>query len=68
MHYMKDVLKSVGLEPERLQMHFCSAAEGQKFQSTMTIMSKEISDLGPSPLKKLAIEPKKKTTAPKQTE
>lgn len=50
---MKNVLKSVGIEPERLQMHFCSAAEGQKFQKTIQVMSKEIQELGPSPLRKL---------------
>lgn len=67
MEYLKSILKSVGLEPERVQVHSCSAAEGQKFQSTMTIMAKEISELGPSPLKQLAIEPKKEKTASKQT-
>jgi coenzyme F420-reducing hydrogenase delta subunit len=60
-------MKSVGLEPQRIQMHYCSAAEGQKFQSTITVMSKEISELGPSPLRKLAEAPKKKKSAPKQS-
>jgi coenzyme F420-reducing hydrogenase delta subunit len=66
VEYLKSILKSVGLEPERVQVHSCSAAEGQKFQSTMTIMAKEISELGPSPLKQLAM-PKRKKTASKQT-
>ena len=57
-------MKSVGLEPERLQIHYCSAAEGQKFQSTMQEMSKQISTLGPSPLRKLA--PKQTTQIAKK--
>jgi hypothetical protein len=35
-------------------MHYCSAAEGQKFQKTMVEMAKQITTLGPSPLRKLA--------------
>ena len=60
-------MKTVGLEPERLQMHYCSAAEGQKFQKTIQAMSAEISELGPSPLRKLIKPPKPKKPAPKQT-
>ncbi len=51
-------MKNLGLEPERLQMHFCSAAEGQRFQKTMQSMSQEIEALGPSPLRALAAAPK----------
>jgi hypothetical protein len=62
-------MKTVGLEPERLQMHYCSAAEGQKFQKTIQRMSEEISELGPSPLRKLIKLPKAKSkkTSTKQT-
>jgi len=49
--YLKGVLNSVGLEPERIQKHFCSAAEGQKFQSTMIHMSQQITELGPNPIR-----------------
>ena len=65
--YLKTVMQSVGLEPERLQMHYCSAAEGQKFQKTMIEMSQQISELGPSPLRKLSKPPKKKKSSAKQT-
>jgi len=54
-------MDSVGLEPERLQMHYCSAAEGQKFQKTMVDMSAQITALGPSPLRKLAPKPEPKS-------
>jgi hypothetical protein len=47
-------MESVGLQHERLSMHYCSAAEGQKFQKTMVEMAKQITTLGPSPLRKLA--------------
>ena len=60
-------MKTVGLEPNRLQMHYCSAAEGQKFQKTMQSMSTEIADLGPIPLRKLSIPKKAKKKSPKKT-
>ena len=69
VEYLHTVMKTVGLEPERLQMHYCSAAEGQKFQKTIQTMSAEISELGPSPLRKLIKPPKAKSkkTSTKQT-
>ncbi|TFF89772.1 MAG: hydrogenase iron-sulfur subunit, partial [Promethearchaeota archaeon] len=51
MEYLKDVLKSAGIEPERLRMEFCSSAEGQKFQEIATDFHEQIKKLGPSPLK-----------------
>ncbi len=59
-------MDSVGLEPARLQMHYCSAAEGQKFQKTMVDMSAKITALGPSPLRKLAPKPKPKSDTKKE--
>lgn len=47
-------MESVGLQEERLSMHYCSAAEGQKFQKTIVETAKQITALGPSPLRKLA--------------
>ncbi|MBD3354036.1 MAG: hydrogenase iron-sulfur subunit [Candidatus Lokiarchaeota archaeon] len=60
VEYVQKVLKSVGVEPERVQMHFCSAAEGQKFQTTVKEMAKKIAELGKSPLKEFAEQEKKK--------
>ena len=51
VEYLQKVLESVGLEPERLIMDYCTAAEGQKFQQDATAFDKTIRDLGPSPLK-----------------
>jgi len=51
VEYLKEVLDSIGLEPERLKMDYCTAAEGQKFQHDATEFDKVIRQLGPSPLK-----------------
>jgi len=63
-------MESVGLREERLSMHYCSAAEGQKFQKTIVEIAKKISALGPSPLRKLAKptpKPKPKSDTNKET-
>lgn len=49
--YLQDVLESMGLERERLQMIFVSAAEGAQFQQYATKMHKDIVKLGPSKLR-----------------
>jgi len=50
-------LKTVGVNPERIKMVYCTAAEGQKFQIEATEYDKVIQKLGPSPLR-----PKSDTT------
>ena len=62
VEYLKEVLKTVGLEPERLRMSFCTSAEGQKFQLTAIEFDKKIKELGPSPLRRKT---KEKKSAPK---
>jgi coenzyme F420-reducing hydrogenase delta subunit len=49
--YTKEILKTVGISPERIQMFHCSAAEGQKFQEEATRISGVIKNLGSNPLK-----------------
>ena len=49
---MKEVIKIVGINPERLKMEFCSSAEGAKFQKVATEFDKIIRELGPSILRK----------------
>lgn len=44
-------MKATGLEPERLKMGYCTAAEGQKFQKEATEFDKVIKGLGPNPIK-----------------
>lgn len=50
--YINEVLKAVGLGPERLKMEFCSSAEGSKFREVAINFDKKIRELGPSPLRK----------------
>ena len=50
--YLKEVIKTVGINPERLKMEFCSSAEGAKFQNVATEFDKSIRELGPSIIRK----------------
>ncbi|MBD3256539.1 MAG: hydrogenase iron-sulfur subunit [Candidatus Lokiarchaeota archaeon] len=58
---MGEVLKSIGIEPERLQMAYCSSAEGQKFKETATKFHNQIKELGPNPLRSESTKKKAKT-------
>jgi len=46
------VIKTVGLDPKRLKMEYCSSAEGSKYREVTTSFDEEIRKLGPSPLRK----------------
>lgn len=47
----KEILKAIGLEPERLDMFFLSGAMGATFAHIAQEMTQRIRDLGPNPLK-----------------
>jgi coenzyme F420-reducing hydrogenase delta subunit len=47
----KELLKEIGLEPERLEMYNLSSAEGARFAEIATEMNKRLEELGPSPLR-----------------
>jgi F420-non-reducing hydrogenase iron-sulfur subunit len=49
--YVKQMLELMGVGADRVEMFFCSAAEGAKFSEVVREMTKKISELGPSPLK-----------------
>lgn len=51
VQYVKEILKTIGISPERVQMFNCSAAEGQKFQNEVSRISELIADLGSNPIK-----------------
>jgi coenzyme F420-reducing hydrogenase delta subunit len=51
VQYVKDLLSEINLEPERVQMHFMSAAEGAKFANVTEEITETIRQLGPSPLR-----------------
>ncbi len=47
----QQLLKEIGLEPERLEMFNLSSAEGTRFAEIVSEMNKRIAALGPSPLR-----------------
>ena len=49
--YLREVVKAVGINPERLKMEFCSSAEGSKFRDLAISFDEEIRKLGPNPIK-----------------
>jgi F420-non-reducing hydrogenase iron-sulfur subunit len=51
VEYLKEILKVIGISPDRLKMIYCTAAEGQKFQNEAIEIDKTIRKLGPSPLR-----------------
>ena len=48
---LKALLKSIGLEPERVRMFNMSSAMGQRWAEAVAEMDAKISELGPSPLR-----------------
>ena len=48
---LRNLLRQLGLEPERLRLEWVSAAEGQRFAQVVTDFIEEVKKLGPSPLK-----------------
>ncbi len=47
---LKNILKTMGLEEERVWIRWVSASEGQKFADTVTEMVDTIKKLGPNPI------------------
>jgi coenzyme F420-reducing hydrogenase delta subunit/Pyruvate/2-oxoacid:ferredoxin oxidoreductase delta subunit len=50
--FLKRVLKAIGLEEERLEIHFMSASMAFDFVGVADELTRKIKKLGPSPLKK----------------
>jgi len=48
---LKTILKTLGLEDDRVWIRWISAAEGRKFAATMNEFTKEIKKKGPNPLR-----------------
>ncbi len=51
MAILKTILSTLGLEEERVQLRWISAAEGAKFARTMGEVTREARKLGPNPMK-----------------
>lgn len=47
---LKDVLQILNLEPERLQLSWVSAAEGNRYADVVNNFTEKIRKLGPSPI------------------
>ncbi len=48
---MKKILNKIGFEPKRLRLEWISASEGAQFANLVSEFTKEITELGPSPVK-----------------
>ena len=48
---MQDVLKNIGLEPERVQMFNLSSAMAGQFAEATKEMTEKVEALGPNPLR-----------------
>jgi len=47
---LRNVLKDLGIEPQRLRLEWISASEGDKFANVVRDMVGEVKRLGPNPL------------------
>ena len=66
VEYVKKVLESLGIEPERIEMYNMSSAEGPRFAQVANEFTERITELGPSPMKKpRPRRPRRPTTPPK---
>ena len=52
IRFLKESLKHIGIEPERLRLEWISASEGDKFARVVREMVETVKKLGPNPLKK----------------
>lgn len=48
---LRKMIEQFGIEPERLRLEWCSAAEGAKFAREVTDFTAKLKELGPSPLR-----------------
>lgn len=48
---MREILKSTGLDDDRIWLSWISASEGQRFAETVTEMVTALRELGPSPMR-----------------
>ncbi len=51
MEYAKDLLKEIGLEPERLEMFHIGASDAPGWARAVAEMTGRAKNLGPNPLK-----------------
>jgi len=49
--YIRRVVESIGIEPERVRLEWISASEGAKFAALVRELTQQIKQLGPSPFR-----------------
>lgn len=49
--YVQNMLKSIGMEPERVAMYNLSSGEGPRFAEISREMTEKVRELGPNPLR-----------------
>jgi coenzyme F420-reducing hydrogenase delta subunit len=54
----KQLVKTAGIEPERLRMEWVAASEGEQFANLMREFPEQIKKLGPSPISGVTTDPK----------
>ncbi|RDV84870.1 hydrogenase iron-sulfur subunit [Ammonifex thiophilus] len=52
VEHLRQLLKEIGLEPERLAMYHLSSAMGRRFAEIAWEMAEKVAGLGPSPLRR----------------
>ena len=51
---MKDLLGFLGLSPKRIRLEWIATSESKKFANVMSEFTQEITQLGPSPMRKVS--------------
>lgn len=49
--FLEDMVRELGLEPDRLHLNWISASEGERFANFINDVTAKVQKLGPSPLK-----------------
>ena len=49
--YVQNMLKSIGMEPERVAMYNLSSGEGPRFAEISREMTQKVRELGPNPIR-----------------
>jgi len=49
--FLEEMVKQLGLEPERLYLNWISASEGERFANFINEVTAKVKEIGPSPLK-----------------
>ena len=55
---LKETLRELGIEPERLRLEWVSASEGDKFASIVRDMVEDLKKIGPNPAKNMEADAK----------